>query len=67
MLCTDGITESMDAKHDEYGTEKMVQQVAAAADKSAAEIVQAVSSDVTRFSRGGTHLDDKVMIAIKAL
>jgi phosphoserine phosphatase RsbU/P len=66
VLCTDGITESMDAKHDEYGTERMVQQVAATADKSAAEIVEAVSTDVTRFSRGGTHLDDKVMIAIKA-
>jgi phosphoserine phosphatase RsbU/P len=67
ILCTDGITESMDAKHDEYGSERLIQQVAATADKSAAEIVEAVSTDVTRFSRNGTHLDDKVMIAIKAM
>jgi phosphoserine phosphatase RsbU/P len=67
VLCTDGITESMDAHHEEYGSERMVQQVAAAADKSASEIVQAVSTDVTRFSRNGTHLDDKVMIVIKAM
>lgn len=67
ILCTDGITESMDAKHDEYGTERLIQQVAAFADKTAAEIVEAVSIDVTRYSRTGTHLDDKVMIAIKAM
>ncbi len=66
VLCTDGITESMDAKHDEYGMERLIQQVCTCADKSAAEIVEAVSTDVTRFSRAGTHLDDKVMIAIKA-
>jgi phosphoserine phosphatase RsbU/P len=67
VMCTDGITESMDAKHDEYGAERMIQQVSATADKTAAEIVEAVSTDVTRFSRNGTHLDDKVMIAIKAM
>ena len=67
VLCTDGITESMDAHHDEYGTERLVKMVEESADKTASEIVQAVAADVARYSRQGTHIDDKVMIAIKAL
>jgi len=65
ILCTDGITESMDAEHDEYGAERMVAAVAAVADKPAPAIVATVSADVAQFSRLGTHIDDKVMIAIK--
>jgi serine phosphatase RsbU (regulator of sigma subunit) len=65
VLCTDGITESMDAEHDEYGAERMVAAVSAAADQPAPKIVSTVSSDVATFSRHGTHIDDKVMIVIK--
>jgi phosphoserine phosphatase RsbU/P len=67
VLCTDGITESMDAHHEEYGVERLIKKVREVADKSATEIVENVSTDVARFSRQGTHIDDKVMIAIKAL
>jgi phosphoserine phosphatase RsbU/P len=67
VLCTDGITESMDARHEEYTSERLIKKVSEVADKTAAEIVQAVSTDVARYSRQGTHIDDKVMIAIKAL
>jgi phosphoserine phosphatase RsbU/P len=66
VLCTDGITEAMDAHHEEYGSERLVKIVGEVADKTAAEIVEHVSTDVARFSRAGTHIDDKVMIAIKA-
>ena len=37
------------------------------AEKSATDIVSAVNTDVVRFSRHGTHIDDKVMIAIKVV
>ncbi len=67
ILCTDGITESMNARSDEYGVERLVRRVSEVADGKAAEIVEAVSTDVTRFSRQGTHLDDKVMIVIKSV
>lgn len=65
ILCTDGITESMDSHHEEYGDERLIECVQNAAELKAAEIVAAVSSDVARYSRLGTHIDDKVMIAIK--
>ncbi len=67
VLCTDGITESMDAQHNEYGSDRLIDAVRAAADRKAGEIVASVSSDVARYSRQGTHVDDKVMIAIKVV
>ena len=65
VLCTDGITESMDTMQEEYGTERMVQCVATAAEQKATEIISTLSADVARFSRHGTHIDDKVVIVVK--
>jgi len=67
ILCTDGITESMDTLHEEYGAERLIQTVRSAAERPAADIVSTVGADVARFSRHGTHLDDKVMIVIKVV
>ena len=65
VLCTDGITESMDAQQEEYGSERLIERVGVNADQKAAGIVEAVSAEVAQFSRHGTHIDDKVMIVIK--
>jgi sigma-B regulation protein RsbU (phosphoserine phosphatase) len=67
ILCTDGITESMDPQHEEYGADRLIHCVQGVADHKAGEIVSFVSTDVARFSRHGTHLDDKVMIVIKVV
>jgi sigma-B regulation protein RsbU (phosphoserine phosphatase) len=65
VLCTDGITESMDEEQEEYGMGRLVNCVRGAITRSAAEIVNAVNTEVAAFSRKGTHLDDKVVIAMK--
>jgi sigma-B regulation protein RsbU (phosphoserine phosphatase) len=65
VLCTDGITEAMDPHSEEYGEERLVECVQRAAQMKASEIVSEVYADVARYSRHGTHIDDKVMIAIK--
>jgi len=67
ILCTDGITESMDPQHEEYGTDRLIHCIRGVSDHKAAEIVTFVSADVARFSRHGTHIDDKVMIVIKVM
>lgn len=67
VLCTDGITEAMDTQNDEYGLTRLMTCVQEAATLGAPEIVSAVRADVDRFSKGGEHLDDKVMIAIKVV
>ena len=65
VLCTDGITEAMDTLQEEYGMERVVQCIQGVSEKRAADIVNDVNADVVRYSRHGTHIDDKVMIAIK--
>jgi sigma-B regulation protein RsbU (phosphoserine phosphatase) len=65
ILCTDGITESMDAHSEEFGLERLIASVRQAAPHTATEIVSTVGAEVARFSRQGTHIDDKVMIVVK--
>ena len=65
LLCTDGITESMDAQNEEFGLERLVESVSKDPERKAKEIVLKVCDDVTIYSKGGTHMDDKVMLAIK--
>jgi serine phosphatase RsbU (regulator of sigma subunit) len=67
VLCTDGITESMDARDEEFGLERLVASVGKVAERKAKEIVLQVCDDVTEYSKGGTHIDDKVMLAIKVV
>jgi hypothetical protein len=55
----------MDEVQEEYGMERVISCVRGVMSQSAGEIVNAVNSDVAAYSRMGTHLDDKVMIAIK--
>ena len=67
LLCTDGITEAMDVESEEFGTERLIASVNQVTDKKAKEIVLKVCDDVTIYSKGGTHMDDKVMLAIKII
>ncbi len=67
LLCTDGITEAMDVESEEFGTERLISSVNQVTDKKAKEIVLKVCDDVTVYSKGGTHMDDKVMLAIKII
>jgi serine phosphatase RsbU (regulator of sigma subunit) len=65
--CTDGITESMDVQSNEYGLERLVETIARERRSPAERIVETVLTDVDRFSRGGPHEDDRIMMILKAL
>jgi len=67
LLCTDGITEAMDERDEEFGWERLVASVSQAPERKAKEIVLKVCEDVAAFSRGGSHMDDKVILAIKVV
>jgi len=55
----------MDPNDDEYGTERLAKCVSANASKSAQSIVDAVLKEVNEFSKGGSHVDDKVLMIMK--
>lgn len=65
LTCTDGITEADTPSEEQYGSERLFKKALATRDQSAREIVDSVFDDVSRFSRGGPHQDDKVLMAIK--
>jgi sigma-B regulation protein RsbU (phosphoserine phosphatase) len=65
LLCTDGITEAMDVQSEEFGSERLVASVNQVTEKKAKDIVLRVCDDVNVYSKGGTHMDDKIMLAIK--
>lgn len=65
LAYTDGITEANNRNGDQYEARRMVNTARIHGKSSAQEIVDAVFADVARFSVGGDHEDDKVMMAIK--
>jgi sigma-B regulation protein RsbU (phosphoserine phosphatase) len=65
VCCTDGITEACNTKEEEYEIAGLAKCVALHRTKSAQQIVDAVLAEVTAFSRGGPHQDDKVLMLIK--
>ncbi len=65
ICCTDGITEPCDLSEEEYGSERLAQCVSRNRRKSAREIVDAVLQEVSVFSKGGIHMDDKVVMVLK--
>jgi phosphoserine phosphatase RsbU/P len=64
---TDGITEADDVRGNEFRIERVVDTVRRARAAPAEEIVQTVLSEVERFSFGGTHEDDRVVLVMKVL
>jgi serine phosphatase RsbU (regulator of sigma subunit) len=67
LLCTDGITEAMNTQDEEFGLARLVESVNQVPDRKAKDIVIKVCDDVTEYSQGGTHIDDKVMLAIRVI
>jgi phosphoserine phosphatase RsbU/P len=66
VCCTDGIYEAMNPAEEEYGTPRLAACVARNRSKPAQAIVEAVLEEVAEFSKGGTHVDDKVLMIVKA-
>jgi serine phosphatase RsbU (regulator of sigma subunit) len=64
---TDGITEAMDINGDQYAKERLVNTVRRERNASAKQIVETVLADVDRFSQGGLHNDDRVILILKVL
>jgi phosphoserine phosphatase RsbU/P len=64
---TDGITEANDVRGNEFGIERVVDTVRHVRAAPADQIVQTVFSEVERFSFGGTHEDDRIVLVLKVL
>ncbi len=64
---TDGITEASNPEDEEFGYDRLVELLKKHRSASAREIVDFTLAEVERFSKGGTHEDDRVMLVMKIL
>lgn len=67
VLYTDGVTEAMNPKGEEFGRERLAQSVKANSHLSARELISAVHSDVNEWTDGQGAHDDATFFVIKAL
>jgi CHASE2 domain-containing sensor protein len=65
LAYTDGMTEANSRFGEQYECQRMVSAAQSHRQCSAQEVVDSIFNDVARFSVGGDHEDDKVMMAIK--
>jgi serine phosphatase RsbU (regulator of sigma subunit) len=67
VACTDGITEAMDTKENEYGLESLTAAVHRQRHLPAQQIVENVLAEVDQYSLGGPHEDDRVLLVLKVV
>lgn len=65
VLYSDGITEALDARQEEFGEEALIRVVEAHRDETAAAIVDAVGSAVERFAGSTPQSDDMTLMVLR--
>jgi len=66
VMFTDGITEAMDVKEEEYGEQRLLAVIEKCPDLSAKELMDKIGSEVKAFSKGMPQADDITMVVLKA-
>ncbi len=67
VLFTDGITEAMNIKNEEFGQEKMEEIMASSSDFSAQETADRIIKAVENFAAGAEQSDDIALIVLKRI
>ncbi len=65
LLYTDGVTEEIDAREEEFGTERLASILSASGHLSAAGLIDEITQAVAEFAGHSTPMDDLTMVAIK--
>jgi len=65
VMYTDGFSEAMNAAKQQYGDSRLARKVGVVGQRSAAEILRAVSEDVHRFLEAVGRHDDMTMVVVK--
>ncbi|MDP3444818.1 MAG: PP2C family protein-serine/threonine phosphatase, partial [Ignavibacteria bacterium] len=67
LLYTDGFTEAMNEKHEEYSETKLVSLIENNKDESARELINIILKDVKKFVDNYPQHDDMTMLVVKRL
>jgi phosphoserine phosphatase RsbU/P len=66
VLYTDGVTEAMDRRDQEFGMERLQETLESARLAGARGIVEAILNSVARFQRGARQTDDLTLLVLEA-
>jgi transposase len=65
VIYTDGITEAMNPRKEQFGEERLVKVIRESALATPAEFVQKLNEELARFTEGAEQNDDITVVAIK--
>jgi len=65
LMYTDGVTDAINEREEEFGDERLADLVVANADKSADELIDEIKRAVTEYAGEYVYFDDLTMIALK--
>lgn len=67
VACTDGITEAMNARQEEWGMENFLEAVSVSAGEGAHSVINNLQQRVVRFIGDAPQYDDMTLIALRKL
>ncbi len=67
VLYTDGVTESINKKEEQFGLDRLVKLIAQNSYLSAQNLVDKIRGEVTAFSQGQSQFDDLTLVVLKAI
>ncbi len=65
LLNSDGITEAMNQREEEFGEQRLIKIVQANLDKSAEQMIDCIIKEVLEYSKGIPQLDDMTLLVLK--
>jgi phosphoserine phosphatase RsbU/P len=67
IFYTDGITEAIDSKEEQFGQKRLTQLIAANSHLSAQELANKIKDTVVDFTQGGAQFDDLTLVVLKTV
>jgi sigma-B regulation protein RsbU (phosphoserine phosphatase) len=67
VLFSDGVTEAVNPSDEDFGEQRLAELVASMQGKSAHEIMEAVHTEVARFTQGAPPADDITVVVARRL
>ncbi len=67
LLYTDGVTEAMNEREEEFGAERLASLLADGGHLTASALIDEITHEVEQFTGGGPNSDDLTMVIVKRL
>jgi sigma-B regulation protein RsbU (phosphoserine phosphatase) len=65
VFCTDGVSEAMNSRGEEFGAERLMAVVQASRDRSSADMVHAIAQSVEAHRAGFPPNDDMTIVVVR--